>query len=85
MSKEIIPQKRPHKAKNLPPETDPARRLLAAVVLQCVADHLYPQRQTPRHARRSAAEFLRSEDGAAFLEKFGVSTWKAKKVLGRLS
>lgn len=85
MSNNSIPQKRPYRAKTLTPNHDPGRRLLAAIVLQSVADYLYPEQQTPKYARRSAAEFLHSAEGRDWLKEFGVSTWNISSKLGRPS
>jgi hypothetical protein len=85
MSNNSIPQKKPHKPKIVTPNHDPGRRLLAAIVVQSVIDCFYPERQTPKHARLSAAAFLQSDDGHAWLSEFGISTWKINRKLGRLS
>jgi hypothetical protein len=85
MSNNSIPQKRPHKPRTLTQNHDPGRRLLAAVVLQSVADYLFPESQTPKYARRTAAAFLNSEEGQDWLTEFGISTWKINRKLGRPS
>ncbi len=52
---------------------DPARRLLAAVVLQAVRDCSRPG------DREDAQLFLNGEEGAAWLQALGVSAHKAQE------
>ena len=55
---------------------DPARRLLAAVVLQAVRDC---SRQVSPGDREEAQSFLNGEEGAAWLQALGVSANKAQE------
>lgn len=43
--------------------TDPAERLIKAVVFQSVADHFFPTKLTKPEERQEALEFLESPDG----------------------
>lgn len=71
---------RPRTPKVLPVSSDPYRRLLAATVLKAVDDYLFPSKATPRRYRKTADEFLHSEDGFALLSEF-VSPAGAQRVL----
>jgi hypothetical protein len=73
---------RPRTPKVLPNSTtyDPCRRLLAATVLQSVDDYMFPTRATPRRYRKTADEFLHSEEGYGLLETF-VSPVGAQRIL----
>ncbi len=57
---------------------DPARRLLAAVVLHAVRD-CSPERRVSPGDRESAQSFLAGEEGAAWLRALGVPAHKAQK------
>jgi len=79
MAKRIYRSQRP---RNIG-QHDPCRRLIAACVLQAVIDYIYPVARLPKCHRRSAAEFVHSEDGKFLLSYFGVNPRNITRVINK--
>jgi|GEM_PF-5229919 len=64
-----IPRKKLRKARGLPSCYDPARRLVAAVVLKAVEDAFFPSKAINEEMRQDAVQFLNSTDGRFMLSQ----------------
>lgn len=73
--------RRPKRSTVLPDQYDPGKRLLAAVVLRAVEDHIYPPRDLTPEERQSAAEFLYSENGRVFMDYLNIPAGKVQQTL----
>lgn len=72
-------QPKPRSYKKLPDAYDPTRRLVAAIVLQAVTDHLYPCQDLHPIDRATAVTFLASDDASFFIEQFSLFSFDAAR------
>lgn len=73
---------RPSGLKNVQ-NCDSVRRFIAAYAAQAVIDYLYPVSRLERKHRRSAAEFIHSEDGQYIIEHFGITPARIRETINR--
>lgn len=82
MPKSIVPEKPPKSliGKNffvsLPPDYDPGRRLVAAVVVRAIRDYFEPGGDVTAGEWGTAEIFLRSEDCKSVLVELGIPVFK---------